>query len=225
MFAIQRLTYFLCYLHSQLDIHGFDILFQLLSGYLFRQSEGVFFIVIAIIWTSKDTRYGQGRGYCGTVSFPFSSTVQKHICFCSVLENSYHAISGVTVNACLGSGTHVAVGQKDGLLCSVHDCKSLLMPPFIPLPILVKNKSQNKHGNVFLLFDSPLFIAVPCYTPHSMPSHDCRRLFPIKYAQAKTKSQYIMCLKIIISDVNGSKLFPPLTITSYILNHSLRTHH
>lgn len=56
MFAIQRLTYFLCYLRSQLDIHCFDIFFQLLSGYLFRQSEGVSSIVIAITWTSKDTR-------------------------------------------------------------------------------------------------------------------------------------------------------------------------
>lgn len=142
-----------------------------------------------------------------------------------MLDNSYQAISGVTVNACLGSGTHVAVGQKDGLVCSVHDCKSLLMPSLVPLPILVKNKSHTKHRNVFLFFDSPLFITVPCYTPHSMPSHDCRRLFPIKYAQAKTKSRYIMGLKIIISDVNGSKLLPPLTITSYILNHVLKMHH
>jgi len=56
VFAIQRLTDSLCYLLSHLDIPGFDKLFQLLSGYLFRYCEGVFFIVIAITRTSKDTR-------------------------------------------------------------------------------------------------------------------------------------------------------------------------
>ena len=92
-------------------------------------------------------------------------------------------------------------------------------------PTHFSNKSQTEHRNIFLLFDSPLFIAVPFYTPHSMPSCDCRRLFLIKYAQAKTKSQYIMDLEKIISNINGSKLLPPLTITSYILNHILRIHH
>lgn len=195
MFATERRTYSLWYLISQLHIYGFDNLFQSLSGYLFRWREGVFFIVIAIIRTTKDIRWGLSGRYRRTVPFCFSLMIQKHWYFFLCVEKflSTH-LFGVKVKALSESMTHVEVGQEDSFMCThVHDCENLFchLPCSYPPGNLSINKSQTEQRNILLPFNSPLFKKMLLYTPYSMLSHDCGRLFSIKYSQANNKSQYI----------------------------------
>lgn len=108
------------------------------------------------------------------------------------------------------SVTHVEVGQEDSFMCTcVHDCENLIchLPCSYPPGNLSINKSQTEQRNILLSFNSPLFKKMLLYMPYAMLSHDCRRLFSIKYSQANNKSQYIMCLKKIFVTLMEANCF------------------